>query len=52
MSSRAADLLRRHGVMRSVGPSMGSPMFTGHDLFIVSMNAEIRLERRSRGWGR
>lgn len=44
MSSKAADLLRRHRVMKSVGPSMGSPMFTGRDLFIVSINVKIRLE--------
>lgn len=44
MSSRAADLLRRHRVMRSVGPSMGSSTFTGRDLFSVSINVKIRLE--------
>lgn len=44
MSSRAADLLRRHRVMRSVGPSVGSPTSTGRDLFSVSINVKIRLE--------
>lgn len=47
MGSRAADLLRRHRVMRSVGPSAGSPTFTGRDLFSVSINVKIRLEGKN-----
>lgn len=51
MSSGEADQPRRHTVMRSVGPSTGSPMFAGRDLFNISTNAKIGLERQERRSG-
>lgn len=51
MSSEEADLLRRPRVMRSVGPATGSPMLAGRDLFNVSTNAKIGLERPERRSG-
>lgn len=52
MSSRAADLLTRHRVMRSKGQwGLPGSILRGRDLFIISINTKIRLEARKNALG-